>query len=143
MPKASPSGAQRVRENDMRDNKRDIQNLGLASLGAVLEYFDFVVYVFVAVAISDAFFPPGASSWLKQMQTFGIYAVGYLVRPIAGMIIAHFADQIGRKKLFIFTVLLMSVPNCRRSWRRARTPGRHSRAPDRSGSGSDRDAAGW
>lgn len=88
----------------------DLRNLGLASLGAVLEYFDFVVYVFVAVAISDAFFPAGASPWLKQIQTFGIYAIGYLVRPVAGVVIAHFADQIGRKKLFVFTVLLMSVP---------------------------------
>ena len=94
----------------MRSKKEDFKNLGLASLGAVLEYFDFVVYVFVAVAISDAFFPAGASTWVKQVQTFGIYAVGYLVRPMAGVVIAHFADQIGRKKLFIFTVLLMSVP---------------------------------
>lgn len=88
----------------------DIRNLGLASLGAVLEYFDFIVYVFIAAAISEAFFPPGASPWLKQVQTFGIYAIGYLVRPIAGVMVAHYADQIGRKKLFIFTVLLMSVP---------------------------------
>lgn len=94
----------------MRSAKEDRKNLGLASLGAVLEYFDFVVYVFVAAAISEAFFPAGASTALKQLQTFGIYAIGYLVRPVAGIIIAHFADQIGRKKLFIFTVLLMSVP---------------------------------
>ena len=89
---------------------KDAQNLGLASLGAVLEYFDFQVYVFVAASLSVAFFPPGASPWLTQVQVFGIYAVGYLVRPVAGMIIAHYADLIGRKKLFIFTVLLMSIP---------------------------------
>ena len=94
----------------MATTRHDVQNLGLASLGAVLEYFDFQVYVFVAAAISIAFFPPGASPWVAQVQAFGIYAIGYLVRPIAGMIIAHFADRIGRKKLFIFTVLLMSVP---------------------------------
>lgn len=88
----------------------DAKNLGLASLGAVLEYFDFMVYVFVAAALSNAFFPPGASPWLKQVQAFGIYAIGYLVRPVAGIIIAHYADRIGRKKLFVFTVLLMSVP---------------------------------
>ena len=88
----------------------EMRNLSLASLGAVLEYFDFQVYVFVAASISVAFFPPGASPWLAQVQAFGIYAVGYLVRPVAGMIIAHYADRIGRKKLFIFTVLLMSIP---------------------------------
>lgn len=94
----------------MRSKKEDRKNLGLASLGAVLEYFDFIVYVFVAAAISDAFFPAGASTELKQLQTFGIYAIGYLVRPIAGLAIAHFSDKTGRKKTFIFTVLLMSVP---------------------------------
>ena len=88
----------------------NIKNLGLASLGAVLEYFDFVVYVYVAAAVGQAFFPADASPWLRQIQTFGIYAVGYLVRPIAGVAIAHYADKIGRKKLFVFTVLLMSVP---------------------------------
>ena len=90
--------------------RREARNLGLASLGAVLEYFDFQVYVFVAVAISGEFFPKDASAALKNLQVFGIYAIGYLVRPVAGMIIAHFADRIGRKKLFVFTVLLMSVP---------------------------------
>ena len=79
-------------------------------MGALLEYFDFQVYVFVAAALGEALFPPGASTWVSQVQTFGIYAVGYLVRPVAGVVIAHYADRIGRKKLFIFTVLLMSVP---------------------------------
>jgi MFS family permease len=50
--------------------------------------------------------------WATQVQTFGIFAIGYLVRPLAGMVIAHYADRIGRKKLFVFTVLLMSVPTC-------------------------------
>ncbi len=94
----------------METGRTRAQNLGLASLGAVLEYFDFQVYVFVAAAISVAFFPAGASIWLKQLQVFGIYAIGYLVRPIAGIVIAHYADRIGRKKLFVLTVLLMSVP---------------------------------
>ena len=100
----------RLQRKPMATSRHDAKNLGLASLGAVLEYFDFQVYVFVAAAISVAFFPPGASPWIAQVQAFGIYAVGYLVRPIAGIIIAHFADRIGRKKLFVFTVLLMSVP---------------------------------
>ncbi len=94
----------------MLGNMKDMQNLGLASLGAVLEYFDFQVYVFVAASLSVALFPPGASIWKNQVEAFGIFAIGYLVRPIAGITIAHYADRLGRKKLFIFTVLLMSVP---------------------------------
>lgn len=86
------------------------RNLALASLGAVLEYYDFIVFVYVASTLSAVFFPPDVSPWLRQVQTFMIYAVGYLVRPLAGVVLAHFADRIGRKKLFTFNVLLMSVP---------------------------------
>ena len=88
----------------------DAKNVGLASLGAALEYFDFIVYAFVAVALGRAFFPPDSSDLLKEVQVFSIYAVGYFVRPVAGLVIAHYADRIGRKKLFVLTVLLMSIP---------------------------------
>ena len=93
-----------------RHDVAELRNVGLASLGGMLEYFDFQVYVFVAAALSTQLFPPGDSVWKSQVQAFGIFAIGYLVRPIAGMVIAHYADRIGRKKLFVFTVLLMSVP---------------------------------
>ena len=94
----------------MRSDIKQLQNIGLASLGGVLEYFDFQVYVFVAATLSVVLFPPGDSIWKNQVQAFGIFAIGYLVRPVAGIVIAHYADRIGRKKLFVFTVLLMSVP---------------------------------
>ncbi len=93
-----------------RGGVKELQNVGLASLGGLLEYFDFQVYVFVAAALSLDLFPPGDSAWKTQVQAFGIFAIGYLVRPVAGLIIAHYADRIGRKKLFVFTVFLMSVP---------------------------------
>src|ERR1700679_3332016 len=93
----------------MHTRMKDIQNVGPPSMGSFLDFFDFQVYVFVAVSLSAALFPPHASIWKNQVQAFGIFAVGYLVRPIAGMIIAHFADRIGRKKLFILTVLAMAV----------------------------------
>jgi MFS family permease len=87
-----------------------MHTVGLTALGAMLEYYDFVIFLFVAAAISKAFFPPGVSAWVSQMQTFGIFAVGYLVRPVAGIVLAHFSDTIGRKKMFIFLLVLMAVP---------------------------------
>jgi nitrate/nitrite transporter NarK len=91
-------------------NKKGIGTIGLAALGAMLEYYDFVVYLFVAAAISETFFPKGISPWVSQMQTFGIFAAGYLARPVAGVVLSHFADLIGRKKMFIFLILMMAVP---------------------------------
>ena len=93
-----------------RIGHEELKNLGLASLGATLEYYDFVVYVFVAAALSQVMFPPDMTPWLRQVQVFSIYAIGYFIRPVAGLLIAHLADRIGRKRLFVFTVLLMSVP---------------------------------
>jgi MFS family permease len=90
--------------------KDELRNLGLASIGATLEYYDFVVYVFVASALGQEMFPKDMSPWVRQFQVFSIYAIGYLIRPVAGLVIAHFADKVGRKRLFVFTVLLMSVP---------------------------------
>jgi MFS family permease len=99
-----------MKEGTMRRDVLELRNISLASLGGLLEYFDFQAYVFVAASLSVVLFPPGNSVWKNQVQAFGIFAIGYLVRPVAGMIIAHYADRIGRKRLFVFTVLLMSVP---------------------------------
>lgn len=85
------------------------RNLWLASLGAMLEYYDFVVYIYVATKISAAFFPAASSSQIKLAETLGIYSIGFLIRPLAGVLMSHYADRLGRKKLFIFTVSLMSV----------------------------------
>jgi MFS family permease len=91
-------------------SRKETRTLGLAALGATLEYYDFVVYLFVAAALSKEFFPPDVSPWIRQLQTFGIFAIGYLVRPVAGMVAAHFGDKVGRKKMFIFLIILMAVP---------------------------------
>ncbi|CAN5636586.1 MFS transporter [soil metagenome] len=85
------------------------RNLWLASLGAMLEYYDFVVYIYVAAKIGAAFFPSGTSDSIKLMQTLGIYSLGFVIRPVAGLVIASYADRIGRKRLFIFTVAMMSI----------------------------------
>ena len=85
------------------------KNLWLASLGAMLEYYDFVVYIYVATKISAAFFPSTSSSQIKLAETLGIYSIGFLIRPLAGVLMSHYADRLGRKRLFIFTVALMSV----------------------------------
>lgn len=84
--------------------------LGLATLGGMLEYFEFLVYVFLAPQISAYFAPPDMPGWLQLMMTFGIFAAGYLVRPIGGIVLAHLGDVFGRKRTFTLTLLLMAVP---------------------------------
>lgn len=90
-------------------NRHDFRVLGLSALGGALEFYDFIIFVFFASVLGPLFFPPEMPEWAVLMQTFGIFAAGYLVRPIGGIIMAHFGDKLGRKRLFAFSVLLMSL----------------------------------
>ena len=88
----------------------DIRTLVLSALGGSLEFYDFVIFVFFTAVIGQLFFPPDMPDWLRQAQAFGIFAAGYLARPLGGIIMAHFGDLIGRKRVFTFSVFLMAVP---------------------------------
>jgi Sugar (and other) transporter len=90
--------------------KSDIRTLGLATLGGALEFYDFIIFVFFANQIGQLFFPAEIPDWLRQSQTFGLFAVGYFVRPLSGTIMGHFGDLIGRKRIFTFSILLMAAP---------------------------------
>jgi len=93
-----------------RLNRQDYKTLSLAALGGALEFYDFIIFVFFAAAIGKLFFPPDLPDWLRQMQTFGIFATGYLARPLGGVVMAHFGDKVGRKKMFSLSILLMALP---------------------------------
>jgi MFS family permease len=90
--------------------KSDFRTLGLATLGGALEFYDFIIFVFFANQIGQLFFPAEIPDWLRQFQTFGLFAVGYFVRPLSGIIMGHFGDLIGRKRIFTFSIILMAVP---------------------------------
>lgn len=90
--------------------RRDIRTLILAALGGALEFYDFVVFVFFAIPLSHLFFPRDTAPWLAQLQVYGIFAAGYLARPLGGIVMAHFGDRSGRKRMFTLSVLLMAIP---------------------------------
>jgi predicted MFS family arabinose efflux permease len=87
----------------------DARMLALAALGGALEFYDFIIFVFLATAIGKLFFPPDLPHWLATIQTFGIFAAGYLMRPLGGVVLAHFGDLFGRKRIFAFSILLMAL----------------------------------
>lgn len=91
-------------------NRQDYKTLGLAALGGALEFYDFIIFVFFAVVIGELFFPADIPEWLRQFQTFGIFAAGYLARPLGGIIMAHFGDLIGRKRMFTLSIIMMALP---------------------------------
>ncbi len=90
--------------------RAEIRALALASLGGVLEFYDFVIFVFFALVIGRLFFPAGQADWLRQVETFGLFAAGYGGRPLGGILMAHHGDRHGRKRVFTLSVLLMAIP---------------------------------
>ncbi|MEH6420626.1 MFS transporter [Pseudomonas sp. CGJS7] len=100
---APPAGAAKL-------NRKDARTLLLSALGGALEFYDFVIFVFLTEILRKLFFPPGMPEWLGTLQVYGIFAAGYLVRPIGGVIMAHFGDRSGRKRMFTLSVFLMALP---------------------------------
>ena len=91
-------------------NRDDYRTLSLSSLGGALEFYDFVIYVFYAKIISEMFFPSDLSPFWAMLNTYGIFAAGYFFRPLGGLVMAHFGDLIGRKRLFALSIFLMALP---------------------------------
>lgn len=91
-------------------SRAQLKTLSLAALGGALEFYDFVIFVFFAATMGALFFPPDMPEWLKLVQTFGIFAAGYLARPLGGIVMAHFGDLSGRKRMFMLSILMMAIP---------------------------------
>ena len=80
----------------------------LASLGGTREFYDFVIFGVFARDIAAAVFP-NASPIASLMASFATFAVGYLARPFGGIVLAHYGDRYGRRKVFLWSVFVMSA----------------------------------
>ncbi|GAA5101495.1 MFS transporter [Wohlfahrtiimonas larvae] len=93
-------------------NKEDYKTLGLSSLGGTLEFYDFVIYALYIEMVVKALFLPAnlqGTVW-GDIYAWGGFAAGYIARPIGGIIMAHFGDILGRKKMFTLSVAMMALP---------------------------------
>lgn len=79
----------------------------LSSLGAGLEYFDFIIYGMMAEYLSSLFFVED-EAWIGLMKTFAVFAVGYIARPFGGIFFGMIGDTFGRKKTFLSVMFLMA-----------------------------------
>ena len=79
----------------------------LASLGGTLEFYDFVIFGIFAKDIADAIFP-NPTPLISLMVSFAAFAAGYLARPIGGIVLSHFGDRYGRRRVFLISIFVMS-----------------------------------
>ncbi len=86
-------------------NKSTLGNI----FGNTLEWYDFVLYGSLAPFIAHHFFPE-KNNLVSLMLTFAVFAVGFLMRPLGGMIFGHFGDTRGRRKPLLWSIALMVIP---------------------------------
>ena len=80
-----------------------------SSLAIILEWYDFSIFGFYAVLLSEIFFP-FTDETTAILSTFMIFALSFLFRPLGSVITSSLGDRFGRKNAFIFTVILMTFP---------------------------------
>jgi MHS family proline/betaine transporter-like MFS transporter len=78
------------------------------SIGNALEWFDYGLYGYFAAIISSLFFP-AKDPLTSLMLTFIVFGVGFVMRPLGGLIFGHYADKAGRRKALAATVILMGI----------------------------------
>ncbi|MBI0329641.1 shikimate transporter [Burkholderia plantarii] len=96
------AGAQRVRSQ--------ARKAALGSfVGAVVDWYDFLLYGIVAALVFNAAFFPKVSPTMGTLAAFATFGVGFLFRPLGGVVFGHYGDRLGRKRMLVVTVMMMGV----------------------------------
>jgi metabolite-proton symporter len=78
-----------------------------ATIGTLIEWYDFFVYLPAAALVFNKLFFPQAEPLTGTLLAFGTYATGFLARPLGAIVAGHYGDRVGRKTLLIVTLLIM------------------------------------
>lgn len=94
------------------DTRSSIKRTLLAgAIGNVLEWYDFALYGYFAPILAVLFFPSEHPS-LSLITAFGVFAIGFLARPLGAILFGYWGDTIGRRNALAWSVLLMAIPTC-------------------------------
>jgi MHS family proline/betaine transporter-like MFS transporter len=85
------------------------QSIKGASIGNFMEWYDFGVYGYIATTIAQVFYPGNSVSTVHLLATFTTLAAAFVVRPIGGLIFGPLGDRIGRKRVLVITIVLMTI----------------------------------
>ncbi|MDI9681547.1 MFS transporter, partial [Burkholderia cenocepacia] len=90
---------------------RQLRRIVIASVaGNAMEWYDFFVYgTAAALVFGHVFFPPGASPLAGSLAAFAAFALGFVARPLGGIVFGHVGDRYGRKASLVWTLLIMGA----------------------------------
>jgi metabolite-proton symporter len=92
------------------EHRRQLRRAVLAStIGTAIEWYDFFLYSTVTGLVFAKLYFPRADPLAGTVQAFGVYAVGFVARPIGAAIFGHYGDRVGRKAALVMTLLLMGI----------------------------------
>jgi metabolite-proton symporter len=78
-------------------------------IGTTIEWYDFFIYATAAALVFGPQFFPSESTLASTLAAYSTFAIGFIARPIGGIIMGHFGDRVGRKQLLVFSLLLMGA----------------------------------
>jgi MFS transporter, MHS family, shikimate and dehydroshikimate transport protein len=91
-------------------NDASIRKVAITSfIGTMIEWYDFFLYGTASALIFGRLFFPNYDPLTGTLASFGTYAVGFVARPVGGIVCGHFGDRIGRKSMLILTLLIMGI----------------------------------
>jgi MFS transporter, MHS family, proline/betaine transporter len=85
-----------------------VRIIAAASIGNALEWFDLLIYGYLAVTISRLFFP-SSDQTVSLMLAFGTFGASYLIRPLGALVLGAYADKAGRKASLTVSIFLMTI----------------------------------
>lgn len=90
--------------------KAQAQRAAIGSfVGAVVDWYDFLLYGIVAALVFNAAFFPKVSATMGTLAAFATFGVGFLFRPLGGIVFGHYGDRLGRKRMLVLTVMMMGL----------------------------------
>ena len=102
-----PSGT--ATRSHERASKASWRAVTASTIGSVLEYYDFFVYGTLSALVFGQVFFPSEDPALSTLLSLASFTVGFIARPLGGIILGHFGDRVGRKKVLLFTFMLTGI----------------------------------
>src|SRR6478736_6092428 len=92
------------------DRKIEARRVALASaIGTTIEWYDFFIYGTAAAVVFAPQFFPQVSALAGTLASFATFAIGFIARPLGGIVMGHYGDRVGRKSMLVWSLSLVGL----------------------------------